>query len=39
MKPETIVTRGIQVLKTKLSDLQTQHQAEWQQDSLALDHN
>lgn len=39
MRPETIVQRGIQVLKNKLSDLQTQHQAEWQQDALAVDHN
>jgi DNA-directed RNA polymerase II subunit RPB3 len=37
MRPETIVARGIQVLKTKLSDLQTQHQDEWSQNALALD--
>merc|ERR1711990_330848 len=39
MKAETIVTRGIQVLKNKLSDLQTHHQREWHNDALEIDHN
>ena len=35
-KAETIVTRGIQVLKNKLSDLQTHHQREWHNDALEI---
>ena len=36
IKAETIVTRGIQVLKNKLSDLQTHHQREWHNDALEI---
>jgi len=36
LRPETIVLRAIHTLKTKLSDLQTQHATECQQDSLAI---
>merc|ERR1711990_630031 len=36
MKAESIVIKGIQVLKNKLSDLQTHHQREWHNDALEI---
>ena len=37
MKAEMIVIKGIQVLKSKLSDLQTQHQREWHNEAASYD--
>ena len=36
LKPENIVTMGVNILKKKLSDLQTQLQHELQNDALTI---